>query len=54
MAEATTARVIQLANEGRKYRIWLLLCSQRPSRIHESVLAQCDNLALMRIEPPVT
>ena len=52
LAEATTARVIQLANEGRKYGIWLLLCSQRPSRIHESVLAQCDNLALMRMSSP--
>ena len=46
------ARVVQLANEGRKYGIWLLLCSQRPSRIHESVLAQCDNLALMRMNSP--
>ena len=52
LADATTARVIQLANEGRKYGIWLLLCSQRPSRIHESVLAQCDNLALMRMNSP--
>lgn len=52
LAQATTARVIQLANEGRKYGIWLLLCSQRPSRIHESVLAQCDNLALMRMNAP--
>jgi DNA helicase HerA-like ATPase len=52
LAVATTARIIQLANEGRKYGIWLLLCSQRPSRIHESVLAQCDNLALMRMNSP--
>lgn len=52
LAQATTSRVIQLANEGRKYGIWLLLCSQRPSRIHESVLAQCDNLALMRMNSP--
>jgi len=52
LSEATTSRVIQLANEGRKYGIWLLLCSQRPSRIHESVLAQCDNLALMRMNSP--
>jgi DNA helicase HerA-like ATPase len=52
LAEATTSRVIQIANEGRKYGIWLLLCSQRPSRIHESVLAQCDNLALMRMNAP--
>ncbi len=28
------------------------LCSQRPSRIHEAVLAQCDNLALMRMNSP--
>ena len=53
LAKATTERVIQIANEGRKYGIWLLLCSQRPSRIHESVLAQCDNLALMRMNSPV-
>jgi DNA helicase HerA-like ATPase len=52
LVEATTARVVQLANEGRKYGIWLLLCSQRPSRIHESVLAQCDNLAMMRMNAP--
>ncbi|MET0999628.1 MAG: ATP-binding protein [Marmoricola sp.] len=52
LAVATTARIIQLANEGRKYGIWMLLCSQRPSRIHESVLAQCDNLALMRMNSP--
>jgi DNA helicase HerA-like ATPase len=52
LAVATTSRIIQLANEGRKYGIWLLLCSQRPSRIHESVLAQCDNLALMRMNSP--
>ena len=52
LARATTARLIQIANEGRKYGIWLLLCSQRPSRIHESVLVQCDNLALMRMNSP--
>ena len=52
LARATTSRVIQIANEGRKYGIWLLLCSQRPARIHEAVLAQCDNLALMRMNSP--
>ena len=52
LARATTDRLIQIANEGRKYGIWLLLCTQRPSRIHESVLVQCDNLALMRMNSP--
>jgi DNA helicase HerA-like ATPase len=46
---ATSERLIQIANEGRKYGIWLLLCTQRPSRIHEGVLSQCDNLVLMRM-----
>jgi DNA helicase HerA-like ATPase len=52
LARATTDRLIQIANEGRKYGIWLLLCTQRPSRIHESILVQCDNLALMRMNSP--
>ena len=52
LARATTERLIQIANEGRKYGIWLLLCTQRPSRIHQAVLAQCDNLALMRMNSP--
>lgn len=52
LARATTERLIQIANEGRKYGIWLLLCTQRPSRIHQAVLAQCDNLVLMRMNSP--
>ncbi len=52
MARATTDRLVQIANEGRKYGIWLFLCTQRPSRISQAVLAQCDNLALMRMNSP--
>ena len=52
LARATTERLIQVANEGRKYGIWMLLCTQRPSRIHQAVLAQCDNLVLMRMNSP--
>jgi uncharacterized protein len=52
LARATTDRLIQIANEGRKYGIWLFMCTQRPSRIHQSVLSQCDNLALMRMNSP--
>jgi DNA helicase HerA-like ATPase len=49
LERATTERLIQIANEGRKYGIWLLLCTQRPSRINAGVLSQCDNLALMKM-----
>jgi uncharacterized protein len=49
---ATTNRLIQIAGEGRKYGLWLLLSTQRPSKIHTNVLSQCDNLALMRMNSP--
>lgn len=47
--ERVTARITQIAAEGRKYGLWLLLSTQRPSKIHPQVLSQCDNLALMRM-----
>jgi uncharacterized protein len=46
---AVTDRIVQIAAEGRKYGLWLLLSTQRPSKIHPQVLSQCDNLALMRM-----
>ena len=49
LERATTERLVQIANEGRKYGLWLLLCTQRPSRINPAVLSQCDNLVLMRM-----
>jgi hypothetical protein len=45
-------RLIQIAAEGRKFGLWLLLSTQRPSKVHVNVLSQCDNLALMRMTSP--
>ncbi len=45
-------RLIQIAAEGRKYGLWLLLSTQRPSKVHQQVLSQCDNLVLMRMNSP--
>lgn len=45
-------RIIQIAAEGRKYGLWLLLSTQRPSKVHPQVISQCDNLALMRMNSP--
>ncbi|HYJ11990.1 MAG TPA: ATP-binding protein [Thermomicrobiales bacterium] len=44
-----TRRAISIAAEGRKYGLYLLLSTQRPSKIHINVLSQCDNLILMRM-----
>ena len=46
---ALVDRLVQIAAEGRKYGLWLLLSTQRPSKIHPQVLSQCDNLVLMRM-----
>ena len=43
---------MQIAAEGRKYGLWLLLSTQRPSKVHPNALSQCDNLALMRMSSP--
>lgn len=44
-----TDRIVQIAAEGRKYGLWLLLSTQRPSKLHPNAISQCDNLALMKM-----
>ncbi len=44
-----TERVVQIAAEGRKYGLYLLCSTQRPHKVHEDVVSQCDNLLLMRM-----
>jgi DNA helicase HerA-like ATPase len=46
---AATERAIQIAGEGRKFGMYLLLSTQRPQKLHANVLSQCDNLVLMRM-----
>jgi DNA helicase HerA-like ATPase len=47
-----TERIVQIAAEGRKFGLWLVLSTQRPSKVHPNALSQCDNVALMRINAP--
>jgi len=44
-----TELIVQIAAEGRKFGLWLLMSTQRPSKVHPNALSQCDNLALMRM-----
>ena len=45
----TTADAIRIAGEGRKFGLYLIVVTQRPQKVHENVLSQCDNLVLMRM-----
>ena len=49
LGRITTDAVVRIAAEGRKYGIHLLAATQRPSRVHQGVVSQCDNLVLMRM-----
>lgn len=40
---------VDIAAEGRKFGLYLLLSSQRPQKLAQDVLSQCDNLVLMRL-----
>jgi uncharacterized protein len=44
-----TADAIRIAGEGRKFGLYLIVVTQRPQKVHENVLSQCDNLVLMRV-----
>jgi len=50
---AVRERLVQIAAEGRKFGLWLLLSTQRPSRVHPGIVSQCDNLALMKMTSPL-
>jgi hypothetical protein len=45
----STARTVQIAAEGRKFGLYLLVSTQRPHKVHEGVVSQCDNVLLMRM-----
>ncbi len=44
-----TEYAVRIAAEGRKFGLYLLASTQRPQKIHENVISQCDNLVLMRM-----
>ncbi|QNN55078.1 ATP-binding protein [Nocardioides mesophilus] len=49
MTRLSSERAVQIAAEGRKFGLYLLTSTQRPHKVHENVVSQCDNLLLMRM-----
>ncbi|GAX88141.1 conserved hypothetical protein [Lebetimonas natsushimae] len=42
----------RVAKEGRKYGLFLMISSQRPSELSKTVLSQCNNFIVHRIQNP--
>lgn len=53
-AERSFAKHIveRVAKEGRKYGVTAMIVSQRPSELSETVLSQCNNMVVMRMNNP--
>ena len=49
---ASKESIERIAKEGRKYGITLMLTSQRPSEISETIFSQCNNFITMRLTNP--
>ena len=49
---ASRDSIERIAKEGRKYGVSLLLASQRPSEISDTIFAQCSNYVAMRLTNP--
>jgi DNA helicase HerA-like ATPase len=50
---ARSARIIKkIAAEGRKFGVFLVVITQRPSKIHPDALSQCNSQIVMRITNP--
>lgn len=49
---ASKQSIERIAKEGRKYGISLLLASQRPSEISETIFSQCNNFLALRLTNP--
>jgi len=47
--KAVTDMLARIATEGRKYSLFLLVITQRPSQLHPRILSQCDNICLMKM-----
>lgn len=50
--KASLHSIERIAKEGRKYGVSLLISSQRPSEISETIFSQCSNFLAMRLTNP--
>lgn len=49
---ASKNSIERIAKEGRKYGVTLLLSTQRPSELSETIFSQCNNFIAMRLTNP--
>lgn len=53
IADRVLESILRIAAEGRKYGLFLLLATQRPSKVRRGLLTECENVCLLRLNSPV-
>jgi uncharacterized protein len=51
--QSASVAVRRIAKEGRKYGIGMMLVSQRPAEIDQTILSQCGTIIALRLSNPV-
>ena len=49
LSALATEQAVRIAAEGRKFGLYLLVSTQRPQKVHQNIVTQCDNVVLMRL-----
>lgn len=52
LQQRVTGKLIRIAAEGRKYGLHLILSTQRPSKLHDGIIYECENQAILRLQSP--
>lgn len=50
LRDRVTARLMQIASEGRKYGLYLILATQRPTKLHKELVPECENSCVLRVQ----
>lgn len=48
-----TQKLLQIASEGRKYGIYLILATQRPTKLHRELVPECENACVLRLQSTI-
>ncbi|MEA2951672.1 MAG: hypothetical protein QOJ96_1192, partial [Alphaproteobacteria bacterium] len=52
LVKSVRERFRTIAAEGRKYGLFLIICTQRPDKIDRFVISECENIAIMKLGSP--
>ena len=53
LTELLAAKLVRIAAEGRKYGLYLILATQRPAKVRDGLLAECENVCSLRLRSPM-